>query len=92
MGDEVTVLLSYFAEASSLGKVPSKQAVEVFVAATLPRPMWIGEVAADIGGPLQQFIAVELGAAVPGDRLERQAAFVDQLEGGAIHCRGSAAR
>ena len=81
----VAVGLSFTGQASPFPEVLPEQAVEVFVAAPLPRVVRVGEVAAHTGGFLDLPIAVELGAVVPGDRLERQAAVLDRADHRPVH-------
>ena len=69
-----------------------QQTVEVLVAAALPGVMWVGEVTADTCGLFQGAIAMELGAVVPGDRSEGQAAGLDGVKRGAIDCTHRAMR
>src|SRR5690606_7118007 len=80
----IAVALPRAGQRSSLAEVLAQQPIEVFVAAAFPWMMRIGEVAAHAGGGLDLPVAVELGAVVPGDRLEGQAAVLDQLDRRAV--------
>ena len=84
MRDTVAGPLLETSQAASLWKVLAEQAVEVLVAATLPGSMRVREVAAYARRVFERFVAVEFGAVVPRDGRERQAAFPDQPQRGAI--------
>lgn len=75
--DAVALELAHSRQALSLAEVLPQQAIEVLVATALPGAMGIGEVAAHTGRFFQCPVAMELGAVVPGDGLERQAAGPD---------------
>lgn len=64
MGNAVAVALSYSREAFPLREVLPQQAVEVLVAAPLPRAVRVGEVAANASGVFECLVAVELGAVI----------------------------
>ena len=84
MRDAVAGLLWHAGQAASFWEVLAEQAVEVLVTATLPRAMRIREVAAHARRVFERFVAVEFGTVVPCDGRERQAAFPDQPQRGAI--------
>ena len=92
MDCHVAVFLPDGREACPLGKVLPQQSVEVLVAAALPRVVRVGEVAAYSGLFFEHLVAVELGAVVPGNCLERQPAFADEFQGCAVHRSSRAVR
>jgi hypothetical protein len=71
--DVVALGLRYRAHAGALGQVLSDQAVEVLVAASLPRVVRRGEVDRHREARFEQAVVTELGAVVEGDRLEHAA-------------------
>lgn len=75
--DIVAVGLADLSQALSFREVLAQQAVEVFVAASLPWVMRIGEIAADPCDLLQGAIAVEFGAVVLPDRREGHSTGLD---------------
>src|SRR5690606_34899583 len=84
MRDAVALRLADAGKAFPLGQVLAQQAVEVLVAAAFPWAVWIGEIATYAGRLFDGAIPVELGAVVPGDGLEGQAAAHDQFGGRAV--------
>ena len=69
-GDFVAFCLSDFAHAHSFGEILSKQSVEVFVGAPLPRVIQGSEVALDGVNLLDDLVIMKLCAVVKRDRLE----------------------
>lgn len=63
-----------------MGTYCPKKPVEVLVAATLPWPVRVSEVTTYRGSLLQRLVAMELGAVVPSDGLERHAARPNELQ------------
>ena len=85
VGDVIALGLREGAQASSLGQVLSKQAVEVLVAASLPRVIRRGEVDLHREALFEQPVVMELGAVVKGDCLEVPLVFLDGVQGGRVH-------
>ena len=81
----VAIGLPFAGEALALLEVLPEQSIEVLVTAPLPRMVRIGKEATNAGGLLDLAVAVELGAVVPGNRLEWQAAALDQTNRGPVH-------
>ena len=81
VGDLIALRLCDVAHAGSLGQVLSQQAVEVLVAAALPRVVRRGEVHGDRKASLQYGVVVELRAIVERERLEVAAMATDRAGG-----------
>ena len=76
--DVVALGLRDQAHARALGQVLSHQAVEVFVAPSLPRVVRRGEVDLHWEALFEQLVVMELGAVVEGDRLEQPAVLSER--------------
>ena len=77
VGDLIALRLRHIAHADALGKVLSQQAVEVFVAATLPRVVRRGEIDLHRELPFECDVVVKLGAVIERERLEVAAVPTD---------------
>ena len=87
IGDVIALGLRDRAHASTLGQVLSKQAVEILVAAALPRVIRRSEVDLHWEALFEQSVVMELGSVVEGDRLEPAAVLSDGSGGSSGHPR-----
>ncbi len=91
-GDFVAFCLSDFAHAHSFGEILSKQSVEVFVGASLPRVIRGSEVALDGVNLLDDLVIMKLCAVVKRDRLEALSVLRDGVHGRLVDLGHRAAR
>ena len=92
MGDSIAFCLGDFAHTHSFGEILSKQSVEVFVGASLPRVIRGREVAFDGVNLLKDLVIMELGAVVKRDRFEAFAVLRDGRHGRLVDLCYRAAR